>query len=65
MPVARRIRQFFGEIRRRKVIRVAVVYAVVAWVGIQIAAATFEPLNLPSWTVTLVILLALIGFPIS
>ena len=65
MSDASRIRRFFDEIRRRKVIRVAVVYAVVAWIGIQIAAATFEPLNLPSWTVTLVIMLALIGFPVS
>jgi TolB-like protein/tetratricopeptide (TPR) repeat protein len=65
MAEARGIRQFFNELRRRKVMRVAVVYAVVAWILIQVAQATFEPLALPRWTVTLVIMLALLGFPIS
>lgn len=65
MPDAQKIRQFFAELRRRKVIRVAIVYAVIAWAAIQVAQVTFEPLNLPRWTVTLVIMLALLGFPVS
>ena len=64
MP-APRIQEFFSELRRRKVIRVAIVYAVVAWVLIQVAQATFEPLHLPHWTLTLVVMLAIFGFPIS
>ena len=65
MSEARGIQQFFSELRRRKVIRVAIVYAVVAWVLIQVAQTTFEPLSLPRWTLTLVIMLALLGFPIA
>ena len=65
MPEARGIRRFVDELRRRKVIRVAVVYGVVAWLLIQVAQATFEPLNLPHWTLTLVVMLAILGFPIA
>jgi adenylate cyclase len=65
MSEARGFKHFIDELRRRKVIRVAVVYAVVAWVLIQVAQATFPPLNLPQWTITLVIMLAILGFPIS
>jgi len=56
---------FLGELKRRKVIRVAAVYAVVAWLVVQIAATVEEPLNLPGWVDTLVILLFLAAFPIA
>ncbi len=65
MSEAGGIRQFVNELRRRKVVRVAIVYGIVAWLLIQVAQATFEPLNLPQWTLTLVIVLALLGFPIA
>jgi TolB-like protein/Tfp pilus assembly protein PilF len=65
MSEVRRIPRFIKELRRRKVIRVAIVYGVVAWLLVQVAQATFEPLNLPRWTLTLVIMLAILGFPIS
>jgi TolB-like protein len=60
-----RMRQFLSELRRRKVIRVAIVYSVVAWVLIQVAEATFEPLRLPPWTLTFLIVLAIFGFAVS
>ncbi|HSP45954.1 MAG TPA: hypothetical protein VLO30_08175, partial [Chthoniobacterales bacterium] len=56
---------FFEEIKRRKVYRVAVAYAVVAGGAIQLASAVFPAWELPSWTLRLVIVLLLIGFPIS
>jgi adenylate cyclase len=56
---------WFAELRRRKVIRVAVAYLLVAWVLIQIAETTFEPLGLPEWTIKLVIVLAIMGFPLA
>lgn len=56
---------FLKELRRRKVIRVAIVYAIVAWLLIQIAETTFEPLDLPGWTLTFVVMLAILGFPVS
>ena len=56
---------FFDEIKRRKVYRVAVAYAVVAGGAIQLASAVFPAWELPSWALRLVILVLLIGFPIS
>ena len=56
---------FFEEIKRRKVYRVAVAYVVVAGGAIQIASAVFPAWEMPSWALRLVILLLLIGFPIS
>jgi TolB-like protein/Flp pilus assembly protein TadD len=53
------------ELKRRNVIRVAIVYAVAAWLLIEIAATTFPILQLPDWSVTLVTVLVLIGFPLA
>lgn len=57
--------RIFEELKRRKVIRVAVAYLIVAWVVIQIATTTFDPLHLPDWAETLVVVIAIIGFPIA
>src|SRR5215212_3035952 len=56
---------FFKEVKRRKVYRVAVGYAVVAGGLIQLASAVFPAWDLPSWSLRLVIILLLIGFPIA
>jgi len=56
---------FLGEIKRRKVFQVAAVYAVVAWLIIQIIDVVSEPLNLPDRLDTVVIVLLLAGFPIA
>ncbi|PYI91330.1 MAG: hypothetical protein DME97_13640 [Verrucomicrobia bacterium] len=56
---------FFEEIKRRKVYRVAVAYAVGAGGAIQLASAVFPAWDLPSWALRLVIIVLLIGFPIS
>lgn len=58
-------KHFFAELKRRHVFRVAVVYAVVAWVVIQVASDIFPALKLPDWTVTLVVILSFLGFPIA
>jgi TolB-like protein/Tfp pilus assembly protein PilF len=60
-----RIRSFLAELKRRKVFRVAVVYAVVAFVIWQAAEIAVPGLNLPDWVLTLVILLTILGFPIA
>ena len=54
-----------GEIKRRKVFQVAAVYAVVAWLTIQIVDVVGEPLNLPGWIDAVVIVLLAVGFPIA
>jgi adenylate cyclase len=60
-----RLREAFAELRRRKVIRVAMVYIVAAWLIIQVADSTFEHLPLPEGSTTLVIVLLAIGFPLA
>jgi adenylate cyclase len=54
-----------AEVKRRKIFQVAVVYAVVAWLLIQIASTVESPLQLPAWFDTAIIVLLLIGFPIT
>lgn len=54
----------FGELRRRKIFRAVATYAVVAFIVLQLAEITFEPLHLPDWALTLVVILALLGFPV-
>jgi TolB-like protein/cytochrome c-type biogenesis protein CcmH/NrfG len=56
---------FLEEIKRRKVYRVAAGYVVVAGGLIQLASAVFPAWELPNWALRLVIILLLIGFPIS
>ena len=58
-------REFMAELKRRKVIRVAIAYGVVAWVVVQVAETVFEPLQLPPWALTLVVVLAILGFPVA
>jgi TolB-like protein/lipoprotein NlpI len=64
-PMAlKRIDRFYRELRRRKVIRVATFYILASWVAIEVASVIFPELMLPAWSVRLVILLAVIAFPI-
>ena len=57
--------QLIQELKRRNVIRVAIAYAVSAWLLIQVADALFPMLRLPEWAATFVAVLLLIGFPIA
>jgi len=58
-------KSFFGELKRRNVYKVAVAYAVVAWLVTQIATQVFPFLEIPNWVVRLVIALVVIGFPVA
>ncbi len=55
----------WGELKRRNVVRVAVAYAIVVWVLVEVTATVFPILQLPEWTVTLVTMLLLLGFPVA
>lgn len=57
--------QFFGELRRRNVYKVAVAYAVVGWLLIQVATQVFPFLEIPNWAIRLIILVIAIGFPVA
>src|SRR5438128_2238434 len=56
---------FFAELKRRNVYKVAVAYAIVGWLSIQIATQIFPFLEIPNWIVRLVIVLIAIGFPVA
>jgi TolB-like protein/Flp pilus assembly protein TadD len=56
---------FFAELKRRNVYKVAVAYAVVSWLLVQVATQVFPFLEIPNWVVRLVIALVVIGFPIA
>ncbi len=53
------------ELKRRNVFRVAAAYAVVAWLLIEVSDTVFPRLSLPEWTVTFVIALLVLGFPLA
>src|SRR5437588_4692433 len=59
------LRNFFAELKRRNVYKVAVAYAVVAWLVIQIATQVFPFFEIPNWAVRLVVLLLILGFPVA
>ena len=59
------VRNFFAELKRRNVYKIAVAYAVVAWLLIQVATQVFPFFEFPNWSVQLVVLAAVIGFPIA
>src|SRR2546423_9797393 len=56
---------FFAELKRRNVYKVAVGYAVVGWLLIQVATQVFPFFDIPNWGVRLVVLLIVVGFPIA
>jgi len=58
-------RNFFAELKRRNVYKVAVAYAVVAWLTIQAASIFLPAFNAPQWAMQIVILILVIGFPIA
>jgi TolB-like protein/Tfp pilus assembly protein PilF len=58
-------RNFFAELKRRNVYKVAIAYGVVAWLLMQVASQIFPFFDIPSWGVRLVVLLLIIGFPIA
>jgi TolB-like protein/Flp pilus assembly protein TadD len=58
-------KDFFGELKRRNVYKVAVAYAVVGWLLVQIATQVFPFFEIPNWGVRLIVLLVVVGFPIA
>ena len=59
------LKNFFAELKRRKVYTVAVTYAIVGWLLIQIVTQVFPPFEISNWAERLVILAIIIGFPIA
>ncbi len=59
------LRNLFAELKRRNVYKVAVAYAIVGWLLVQVATQVFPFLEIPNWVVRLVIALVVIGFPVA
>ena len=56
---------FLSELKRRKVHRAAAAYAVAAWILLQIGEVTFGPLHLPDRAMTALVIMAIVGFPLT
>ena len=59
------LNNFFAELKRRNVYKVAIAYGVVAWLLMQVASQIFPFFEIPNWAVRLAVLLPIIGFPIA
>src|SRR2546429_9992887 len=59
------LKNFFAELKRRNVYKVAIAYAVVAWLLIQAASIFLPAFNAPQWAMQIVILILVVGFPIA
>ena len=59
------MRNFFAELKRRNVYKVAVAYAVASWLLIQVATQVFPFFEIPNWAVRLVVVILIIGFPMA
>src|SRR5882762_997167 len=56
---------FFAELKRRNVYKVAVAYAVVGWLVIQISSTVLPTFHAPEWVVQTLVVLVALGFPIA
>ncbi len=60
-----KIDNFFAELKRCNVYKVAIAYAVVGWLLVQVATQVFPFFEIPNWAVRLVVLAIVMGFPVA
>jgi len=60
-----KLTKFWNELKRRKVVKVIILYSTTAFILLQLLSLVIEPLHLPAWTMTLFIILLIAGFPIA
>src|SRR5438270_960625 len=58
-------RNFFAELKRRNVYKVAIAYAVVGWLAIQIGSTILPTFHAPEWVVQTLIVVVALGFPVA
>jgi TolB-like protein/Tfp pilus assembly protein PilF len=56
---------FFGELRRRNVVKVGAAYLIVAWLLIQVAATVLPTFDAPRWAVQTLMFVVILGFPVA
>ncbi len=59
------LKSFFSELKKRNIYRVSVVYAITAWVLVQVASIATDTFGAPPWVMKMIITLILLGFPIT
>ena len=59
------MKDLIAELKRRHVFRVGIAYAIIAWVLLQVVVSVKEPLRLPDWADTLVIVILAVGFVVA
>jgi TolB-like protein len=60
-----RFKELFSQLKKRKVVRVALVYVIVGWIVMQVGEVVLEGLGVPAWSLSLLIVFVLLGFPIA
>src|SRR2546429_930867 len=60
-----KIDNFFAELKRRNVYKVAIAYAVVGWLLVQVTTQVFPIFEIPNWALRLIVLAIIVGFPIA
>ena len=60
----KRISRWLDELNRRRVGRATTAYAIALWLGLQLADIGIPLLGLPEWTMTLLVVLGVLGFPL-
>ena len=60
-----KIDKFFSELKRRNVLKVALVYAVVSWLLIEVAWILLPTFDAPEWLLTAFILVVVVGFIVT
>jgi len=58
-------KKFFNELKRRNIYKVAITYAIVAWLILQIGSVVFETIKTPDWVMKVLLFFIVIGFPIA
>ncbi len=58
-------KNFFAELKRRNVYKIAVAYAIVGWLLVQVTTQVFPIFEIPNWALRLIVLAIIIGFPIA
>src|SRR5438128_4364469 len=59
------LKNFFAELKRRNVYKVAIAYAIVAWLLLQAASILFPTFEAPPWTMKVFVAVIALGFPIA
>jgi adenylate cyclase len=59
------MKTFLRELNKRRVTRVAIAYLIMCWVVLQVVDVVLPAVGLPEWTITLVLVLLAVGFPVA